>query len=59
MSVFAKEEAQTTFFLWLIFLQFHFLPSIPFGLRHHCPTTGLHCSAAKWKQGVNFISQIK
>ena len=50
MSVFAKEEAQMTFFLCLTFLQFQFLPSISFGLRHHCRlSTGLHCSAAKWK----------
>jgi hypothetical protein len=33
---FAKEEAQTTFFLWITFLQFQFLPSISSGLRHHC-----------------------
>ena len=38
-----------TFFLWLTFLQLQFLPSISFGLRHHCLSTGLHCSAAKWK----------
>ena len=34
---FAKEEAQTIFF----FLQFQFLPSISFGLRHHFLRTGL------------------
>ena len=43
-----KKVAQTTFFLWLTFMQFQFLTSISFGLRHHCLSTGLHCSTAKW-----------